>query len=218
MKSKVGSFFIVLFALVLVFLFTWISFDGAANTAAVIAAKDRVVKLNATITSSDMYTETDEGYEREYWNAKVSYTYNGVLYEGVFYKRFNSQPQIGKEVAVKIDPYEPQKLLPSNGELGLSVVLSPVFLSGVSIALYYLIYSGVESILAKGGKLSKKAKTIPLTGVGLILLAESVIFYNTNSSFVYLVFALIAFSVTLYVVYREGKKQENSTPAEADAA
>ena len=123
MKVKPFDIFLTVFILALIFLFNFIAFDGAKNVAVVINTKSRAVELQATITSSEHYTDSDaDGYETDRWEEKVSYTYNGTEYRDVLYDSSSGSSRLGKVVTVKIDPNNPDELLPDAFNFLLSAV------------------------------------------------------------------------------------------------
>jgi hypothetical protein len=102
--KKFGSFLIYTFVLVLAGLFNWISIDEAIDAAKVIQTRNTYVEIQATISSYDERTETDEGYESVHYDIYVSYEHNGKEYSGVRYDSSYSEPELGKVVTVRIDP------------------------------------------------------------------------------------------------------------------
>lgn len=189
MKAKLKTLFLVLLALGAMAMFSWISFLGARNATAVLRARDTRVELTATITGAKRYVEVDEGVDREYWHAQVSYTYNGVDYRNVHYDRQDNPPTIGKVVTVSIDPANPGELLPDGVEVGLSVLLSPLFLMGVTAALYHLLKWMLTTRL-RGGEAT--AGVVAAVFAVCTLVAESLIYYLQHDSAVFAVFSLVA--------------------------
>lgn len=207
MKLSAKDILLCAFVLMILAIFNFICFDGARNVTASYQAKDTCVTLQATITSSDHYTEIDEGFERDYWHANVTYTYNGITYSGVYYDHTYREPEIGKVVTVSIDPENPGELLPDRAEMTLSLILSPVFLTGVTIGLYYWVCSVIEILnAAKDHRDEQREKGIALLFVGIKLVIESVVFYNKHDSLVFAIFSLIAAVAFWFFILRKSGK------------
>ena len=85
MKQNVKDIIFGLIVLFFVAIFNSICFMGARDADKVHESRGKSVELTAVITSSDKYTETDEGFERDYWHANVSYDYDGEHYSGVVF-------------------------------------------------------------------------------------------------------------------------------------
>jgi len=202
-KHKIGKILLLAVAFIIIVIFNYICFDGAKKATASIKAKDNSVTLEATITSSESYVEIDEGMEREYWHANVTYTYKGITYSEVHYESTERRPEIGKAVTVKIDPENPGELLPDATETVLSMILSPIFLTGVTIVLYFLVKCIAKWIAAICRMHSDRfAKTTAFVLVCGKLIGESFAFYNKHDSLVFAVFSLIAATALLFFVLR----------------
>ena len=212
MKSKIKNFLITLLAFGFLAMFNWICFDGAEKSAKIFNTQDTCVEIEATITSSEKYTEIDEGFEDDYWHANVSYKYKGVSYSGVFYDSMEKPPKIGKKVNVKIDPKNPGELLPDNTEFTLSLILSPIFLSFITFGLFLAIKGFAETVLKKFERESEfRATYIAALFIACKLLIESYSFYNKHNSIVYAVFSIIAVIVS-FILYRCLHKKAETDP------
>ena len=205
----------VIVCVMVVVMFNFISIDGANNVRDVYRTADTRVELEATISSCFERTELDEGFERTYWESSVSYTYEGVSYSGVYYDTSYSEPQLGKVVKVAIDPENPGELLPDKGEFRLSLVLSPIFLTGVTLGVIALVKGFAE-------ELQKKLPWINPTMVayGLVackLVGESCLYYLNKGSWIVGIFSAIAAVGSVLIIKKIKKKspEEEKTPVEA---
>ncbi|MBQ1280691.1 MAG: DUF3592 domain-containing protein [Oscillospiraceae bacterium] len=194
----------------LAFLFNSIAFHGAKTVAASVNAKDTAVTLRATITGTELEVEEDtDGIDREYWKTDVTYTYNGIEYSGVHYDNLKSEPQLGKTVSVRIDPDAPGKLLPFASDTVISAILSPIFLTAVTAALYLMIKSVLNWLAEmRGWQDQGRCKAFALLFLGIKLAAESLVFYLVRASLVYAVFSLIAAVLFWLLVLRKTEKAQ----------
>lgn len=197
---------IVLLSLLFIAIVNFVCFDGARKAVAVFKSGTDTIEIEATITSSEKYTEIDEGIENDYWHAKVSYKYNGIEYSDVFYDRMEKPPTLGEGVLVKINPEVPNEVLPDYVEFILSLIISPVFLSITTIAIF-VIMDFITNLLfkdkKKGGLFSQ---IIAALFVLSKLIIESVVFYNKHNSIVFAVFSLIAGCSLAVFVFLYSKK------------
>ena len=214
--KKFGSVCLYIFAFVIAGLFLFACIDGAKDVSVSLDAADREVELQATITSTEKYTEIDEGMETDYWKTYVSYDYNGQHYSYVYYDQLRSEPALGKVVTVRIDPNNPGELLPSHGEFILSMLMSPLFLAGIS----YLGYAFLQSVLPR--LLKKKNDDIPAEEhaydkpaffiiVGLLAII-SLICYHQQGSLVFAVFSLVAIVLLALLNRYLSKKDAKEKP------
>ena len=188
-------------------IFNFICFDGARTATEFIEGVGKSVEVAATITNSEMYTENDEGMERDYWHSFVTYEHNGEVYNNVFYERTDSKPKIGKEVTVKLNSENPDKVLPDGFEFIISIVTSMIFLSVITFVLFWLI----KRLIAGCIKTTQDSK-IPAIAAGVFVLikltTESLVFYIRHNSVVFAVFSLVA-AVVLAVILKIDSSPED---------
>ena len=212
MKVKFSSILLFLFLLVLAALFTGVGMEGADEAQTIIRTKNTRVELEATISGWDEHTEIDEGYESTRYEAKVSYTYQGKTYSGVRYETFYKEPQLGKVVKVAIDPENPGELLLSNSEFTLTLVMSPIFLIGVTFCVFALTKSAAEVLQEKWKWINPEKAAYGLTICKLV--GESYFRYQNKGSWMFGVFSLVAAVACLLIVKKVKKKQtEEPQPA-----
>ena len=197
----------LLLALLFIAIFNSICFNGARKAAAVFESGADTVEIGATITHSKMYTEVDEGTENDYWHAYVSYEYNGVEYTDVFYERMDDPPDIGEDVTVKINPEVPNELLPDSWEFILVLIISPIFLSIITVALFYIIELLADRLFRNEPKKDLYAKIVAGIFVLSKMVIESLVFYGIHNSIVFAMFSLVAgCSLIVFVIKKNIKK------------
>ena len=217
MKKSFGGILIYVLGVVLAALFTMASLDGADEAVSVFRTVDTRVELDATISGAFERTEIDEGFERTYWELSVSYTYEGESYSGVRYGTSYKEPQLGKAVKVSIDPKNPGELLPDNAEFTLSLILSPVFLAGVTFCVFLLTKSLAETLQEKWAWINPEKVAYGLTACKLV--GESYFYYQNKGSWMFGIFSAVAAAICLIVAKRVKSKSEKTQkpPCEVDA-
>ena len=205
--SKSGNFFLMFFIALFATIFNWIAINGADTILLVERTEDTKVELTAVISGATERTTHDEGTERTYWDQTVSYTYNGKSYSDVRYDSTQRKPQLGKEVRVAIDPENPGELLPDAGDYTLSLIFSPIFLTGVTLAVYALTATFVEENL-KNWNAAKVAYGLTICK----LVGESVLYYKNNDSWLFGGFSLVAAVASLIISKKFSKKSEDPAP------
>ena len=207
-KTKENIFFGIIIAVAIIGI-NVLTVVMAKDTADYRNGKDNSVELEATVTSSRKFTEVDEGRERDYWHAYVSYEYNGESYSGVFYQSENKAPTLGKVVTVRINSEKPGELMPTGFEYVSSLIVTPVFLSIVANALFTVIKWGVNSLMKSGQKEGVLSELLSGLFVICVFTIESVIFRNKYGSNVYALFSFIA--VCSIVAFEYYKKMHGSS-------
>lgn len=203
MKTFLKSL-LLLFLIMVMLVFTYICFEGSIDLSDMYRAKDRYVDLQAKITSIHHYVETDEGTEYDRWETYVSYEFDGKEYSDVYYSDERSEPEYGTVVDVRIDPENPSELLESETELMLIIILTPVFMVALCIALFYLFKSGFDFVFKKAKPQKTVSETLinvlSVVAVLLTLVVENIIYLLIDGSFVYTIFSVVAFVVTVVVM------------------
>lgn len=209
--SKLSKSIIVLICLgviVLTYIFNWICFDGAVTVTRYNNAHSKET-IEAVVTRVAK-GEDDNGY---YWERYISYTFEGVEYNDVYYDTHSREQNTGETVWVEINPELPGELVPDDGDYYISLIISPIFLAVIMLVLYYLISSFIPEMF----KYTDGAKNNKFSGVAIGIIAvkqivESIVFYNRNNSFIYAIFsgiAGVAFVVTLTLVSKKRTNPEN---------
>lgn len=165
-------------------------------------------KIKATITAVDHYTEFDEGFEEDRYKSYVSYEYNGKQYSDVYYDDSHSKPKLGKTVTVLIDPNNPGKLLPSNGEYRLSMILGPLFLAGIAGIAWWFIREQLKKKHPDDPDIDRRSRNNALVIVAAVLGALSLWFYSAKGSLVLLAFSAIAMVLVSYFALRKPKQKQ----------
>jgi len=201
-KIKFSSIAVTVLALFFMGIFTFIVVDGANKVTAVKKAEGRAVTLTAPITDTTEYVTTDEDVDDVYYHVYVTYDYDGKEYVNVFYDSKETEPDIGTMVTFKIDPENPSEVLPDGSEYGLALVLSPIFLTGVSIGAFLLITAFLpekrrdEDELCEQDEEQKtrddrRRKLLVYLIVLALLAAGSYGYYAANDSAVFACFAVV---------------------------
>ena len=115
----------------------------------------------------------------------------------------SSEPRVAvveRAISKSISP----SLLLDKFEFIISLILPPIFLTGVSLAIYSLLQPAAAAIISKKG--SDKAasnpklpRTVAFLLIAIILFVESMIFIFTAGSFIFAIFAVIAFVASFFV-------------------
>lgn len=203
MKKKISAGSVFLYGVVILFLamFLFITIDGANKVSDVYTTGSNAVSLKATISSYDERTEFDEGYESTSYDLFVSYEYEGKSYSDVRYDNSYRKPKLGKEVTVKIDPKNPGELLPDAAEYNLSLVLSPIFLSLISLVCYITLRDFFSQRTN-----SENAKTLAFALIAGLMLFISWLHHNAVGTWVYLGFCVAAFGLMCLYLYLHSRK------------
>lgn len=205
-------------ALSCLMMLTYICFTGSEDASKMYLAKNRYVKLDAVITNSEHYTYDDEGTEKDRFRVYVSYDFDSEHYSNVHYDNARSKPTLGEKVSVRIDPENPNELLPDSFDLVSIFFVVPVFLLAMSLTFYFSSKYFLHKLFSK----PLPEKSISETAVSLISIAvviailsfESVLFYIIYDSFAFLNFAFIALILTLFILLFlkiQAKKSNNSS-------
>lgn len=186
-------------------IFCFIVYDGA-NKVATRNNTDHV-EISATISSVDHYTEIDEGFEEDRYKSYVSYDYEGEHYSYVYYDDSHSKPKLGKTVTVLIDPENPGELLPDNTEYGLSLILSPLFLAGLTGLAWWFIREKLKEKEPDDPDIDKRSRRNALGIVASVLATLSLWFYSAKDSLVLLGFSAVALVIVTFFAYRKPKEK-----------
>ena len=133
------------------------------------------------------------------------------------YETSYKEPQLGKVVKVAIDPQNPGELLPSKAEFSLSLVMSPIFLVGVTFCVFFLTKSAAETLQQKWEWINPDKAAYGLTICKLV--GESYFYYQNKGSWIFAIFSLVAAVACLLIVKKAKKKQtQEPQPAEGTIA
>ncbi len=211
--SKIGVVLVCLFAIFFVIFvvatFNMMAFDNVAVVAKYNDKRNEPVE--AVITEANEI-ENDDG---NYWCSFVSYTYNGVEYKDVFYDNPTSEPRIGTEVLVHINPENPDEIVPDKEDAWFSGISSFIILSiilgGLYIGLYILIGALITCILEKcGSKKSGSTLLLPAVVLAVKQIIESVYFYKQYDSFLYAILsAIIILLIIVSVAWLKQKEKQS---------
>lgn len=210
-STSIGEILLYLFAAVIAALFLYATVSGANSVSDVLKAGDNAVTLQATISSYEERIDIDEGYESTSYDIFVSYDYDGEHYSYVRYDNSYSKPKLGKTVTVKIDPANPDELLAGSGELGLSSIVSCLFLTGFALLAYW----GLRELLLKRAKkqeydreaAQKKAKAYAYGLTAAVLAAAGWLYYHCVGTWVYMIFMGVAMLLMSLILYIRSRKK-----------
>ena len=108
---------------------------------------------------------------------------------------------------MEIDPKNPGELLPSDGDFALSILLSPIFLVGVTLCVFALTKILAESLQKKWEWINPDTTAYSLTVCKLV--GESYFYYKNKGSWIFGIFSLVAAVACLIIAKKELNSSRN---------